>query len=85
MVEQKYLEWIKELRQYGSRVDKVISDYESLIHFMWEEDKTHHLTVFFDKVIQLDKLRGESFFETYTEFAKLKEYYYKNDFWKNRG
>jgi len=85
MVEQKYLEWIKELRQYGSRVDKVISDYESLIHFMWEEDKTHHLTVFFDKVIQLDKLRGESFFDTYTEFAKLKEYYFKNDFWKNRG
>jgi len=83
-VEEKYRDWMKELEQYP-HTDRIIHDYESIIHFMWEEDKTSLLTVFFDKVNQLDHIRSENFFETYKEFSKLKEYYYKNDFWKNRG
>jgi hypothetical protein len=51
---------------------------------MWKHDKTSELGVFFDKVDQLDKLRGESFLDTFTEYEKLKHYYHTNEFWKNR-
>jgi hypothetical protein len=75
---------MKELEQYPD-TERIIHDYESLIDFMWKDDKTDQLSIFFDKVNQLDKLRGESFFDTFTEFEKLKQYYFENEFWKNRG
>ena len=83
MVEDKYREWMEELKQYPD-TERIIHDYESLIDYMWKDDKTHELGNFFDRVNQLDKLRGESFLDTFTEYEKLKEYYLSNDFWKNR-
>ena len=83
MVEEKYREWMEELKQYP-HTERIIHDYESLIDYMWKHDKTSELGVFFDKVDQLDKLRGESFLDTFTEYEKLKHYYHTNEFWKNR-
>ena len=82
-VATKYKKHIEYLKQFDN-TQQVQSDYESLIDYLWADDKAKLIDQFMKQTKLLDDLREESFSDVFPELSDMKIKYNQLDFWANR-
>ena len=82
-VATKYKKHIEYLKQFDN-TQQVQSDYESLIDFLWADDKATLIDQFMTQTELLDNLREEGFSDVFPELSDIKIKYNQLDFWVGR-
>jgi len=76
---QKHLEWLEP----QDNLKRATSGYQSIMSLMQGNNNTEGWNQFKREIYKLDKLRGEDFWQTFPEFAKLMPEPEDENFWEN--
>lgn len=67
---QEHVEWLRP----QDKLQRAVNGYESIITFMYQDDKSHLLKEFFKVNDQTDEMRKEKFEIVFPEYAELRDY-----------
>jgi radical SAM protein with 4Fe4S-binding SPASM domain len=71
----EHIEWIKSNTQINDeQAIYVLSQFKNIITYMKAQDRSHLWSDLLKREAKLDTIRQESFFETFPEYLKYKEY-----------
>lgn len=66
----EHITWLRS----QDHLTRAVSGYESMLNFMYQDDKSFMLSGFFAHTDKLDAYRGEKFEEVFPEYASLRSY-----------
>jgi radical SAM protein with 4Fe4S-binding SPASM domain len=71
-IAEKYTKHIQWLSQFpAEKIKKVKTEYQGVIDFMFESDRTDLISNFLETTNSIDKIRGENVFEVFPELSGL--------------
>lgn len=68
---EKHIDWLKT----QDHLTRATKGYQSALDYLFRRDKSEHLKTFFNETRKYDKIRNETFTDTFPEWKELFDKY----------